>query len=217
MTANSERPATESGEERLEPQPDGGPAAVDNEAASATTIDPDSGAAEDVGTAGDSGAAEDAGATEDAGDSSTTGGVPDGATCDPSVDYLDALSRLKAEFANFRRRAADQQAQAAERGAAELATRLLPVLDASEAGAAHDSELVGPLHGALLEALRENGLEVISPAGERFDPNFHEAVLHTSEENDGEVPGEPVVTEVLRTGYAWKGRVLRPAAVGVRG
>lgn len=141
------------------------------------------------------------------------GDAPDGPVCGHCADYLDALTRLKAEFANFRRRSGEQQAQAAERGAADLATRLLAVLDASEAGAAHDSELVGPLHGALLDALTDGGLEVISPAGQPFDPNYHEAALHTTADS----PGAPIVTEVLRTGYTWNGRVLRPAVVGVRG
>ena len=76
---------------------------------------------------------------------------------------------------------------------------------------------MGPLHSALLDTLTEAGLEVISPAGERFDPNYHEAVLHTTAETDDEASGEPIVTDVLRTGYAWSGRVLRPAVVGVRG
>ncbi len=133
--------------------------------------------------------------------------------CVQCAGYLDSLTRLKAEFANFRRRASEQQAQAAERGAAELATRLLPVLDASEAGAAHDADLVGPLHSALVDALTEGGLEVISPAGEPFDPKYHEAVMHET----GETPGTQIVKDVLRTGYAWGGRVLRPAVVGVRG
>ena len=97
-----------------------------------------------------------------------------------------------------------------------MARGLLAVLDATEAGAAHDSELVGPLHSALLEALTSGGLEVISPAGERFDPNYHEAVQHTAA-GDAEEPAAPVVTDVLRTGYGWSGRVLRPAVVSVAG
>jgi len=157
-----------------------------------------------------------AGADEAAGaDSAATGaaGGEGAPACAQCTEYLDSLTRLKAEFANFRRRAAEQQAQAAERGAADLTTRLLPVLDATEAGAAHDEDLVGPLHSALTEALTEGGLEVISPAGEPFDPQYHEAVMHET----GETPGPQIVTDVLRTGYAWSGRVLRPAVVGVRG
>ena len=154
----------------------------------------------------------DAGAAE-ADSPEPAGAAPDAPVCGRCGDYLDSLTRLKAEFANFRRRSGEQQAQAADRGAADLATRLLAALDASEAGAAHDSELVGPLHSALLDALTEGGLEVISPAGQPFDPNYHEAAMHTTAES----PGDPIVTEVLRTGYAWSGRVLRPAVVGVRG
>jgi molecular chaperone GrpE len=47
-----------------------------------------------------------------------------------------------------------------------------------------------------------------------FDPNCHEAVLHEPASDDDE---EPTVSETLRTGYAWKGKVLRPAMVKVRG
>ncbi len=139
---------------------------------------------------------------------------PEQGGCAQCAEYLGALTRLKAEFANFRRRAAEQQAQSAERGAADLVTRLLPFLDASEAGAVHHGDVVGPLHSVLIDSLCAEGLEVIFPTGELFDPNYHEAAMHES----GETPGEQqVVTDVLRTGYAWGGRVLRPAVVGVRG
>ncbi|MDE0654462.1 MAG: nucleotide exchange factor GrpE [bacterium] len=187
MTAAGEHCADEAAEDRLDPRSE--EVGSDGAPAQGETIEPDAGAP-----------------------------VPtEGTTCEQCVEYLDAVTRLKADFVNFRRRAAEQQAQASERGAADLASRLLAVLDASEAGAVHDSELVGPLHSALLDALTEGGLEVISPAGQRFDPNYHEAVLHTTDEIDGETPAEPMVTDVLRTGYAWGGRVLRPAVVGVRG
>lgn len=190
MTAASEQDPARSATEPLEPEP--------ATAADAAEAPPPDGA--DAEAAGED-------SPEPAGD------APDVPGCGQCADYLDSLTRLKAEFANFRRRSAEQQAQAGERGAADLATRLLAVLDAAEAGAAHDGELVGPLHSALLDALSEGGLEVISPAGQPFDPNYHEAALHTTAES----PGDPIVTEVLRTGYAWSGRVLRPAMVGVRG
>ena len=172
------------------------------EAEASGTAEPgtaDADEASDGGTAGNGTAA-----SEDA---------PASTACAQCAEYLDSLTRLKAEFANYRRRASEQQAQAAERGAADLANRLLAVLDASEAGAAHDADLVGPLHSALVDALTEGGLEVISPVGELFDPKYHEAVMHET----GETPGPQIVTDVLRTGYAWSGRVLRPAVVGVRG
>ncbi len=171
-------------------------AAVSEAAATGVTEATETAAAEGAGT----------GATMDGSDSPAP-------ACPQCAEYLESLTRLKAEFVNYRRRASERQAQAAERGAADLATRLLAVLDASEAGASHDADLVGPLHSALVEALTEGGLEVISPSGEPFDPKYHEAVLHET----GETPGTQIVTDVLRTGYAWAGRVLRPAVVGVRG
>jgi molecular chaperone GrpE len=57
--------------------------------------------------------------------------------------------------------------------------------------------------------LEKAGLERIDAEGMPFDPNEHEAVLH----EEGE--GEPVVTDIMRTGYRLKGRVLRPAMVKV--
>ena len=68
-----------------------------------------------------------------------------------------------------------------------------------------------PIAKALVEVLEKQGLVKLAPEGEAFDPNHHEAVAHEPGE------GEPVVTEVLRPGYVWKGRVLRPAMVRVRG
>ncbi len=58
---------------------------------------------------------------------------------------------------------------------------------------------------------RRNGLERIDAVGAPFDPNEHEAVM----QDDGD--GEPVVGDVLRTGWKLKGRVLRPAMVKVTG
>ncbi len=59
--------------------------------------------------------------------------------------------------------------------------------------------------------LEKQGLTKVAPEGAPFDPNHHEAVAHEPGE------GDPVVAEVLRPGYVWKGRVLRPAMVRVRG
>ena len=61
----------------------------------------------------------------------------------------------------------------------------------------------------LIAVLERAGLERIDAGGQPFDPNEHDAVL----QEDGD--GEPVVSEILRTGYRLKGRVLRPAMVKV--
>ena len=127
-------------------------------------------------------------------------------------DYRDALLRLKAEFDNYRKRAAREEGEVRERAATALVDKLLVVLDACDAAIGHGAADVEPIAKMLIEVLERDGLERMAPEGSPFDPTHHEAVLHES--GDG---GESVVVEVLRTGYAWKGRVLRPAMVKVRG
>jgi len=127
-------------------------------------------------------------------------------------EYRDALQRVKAEFDNYRKRTAKADTETRERAAENLVSQLLPVLDACDAAIIHDATDVGPISKMLLETLLKEGLEPMVPEGELFDPTLHEAVLH--EPGDG---GQPTVVESLRTGYRWKGRVLRPAMVKVRG
>jgi molecular chaperone GrpE len=127
-------------------------------------------------------------------------------------EYREALQRVKAEFDNFRKRTAKSEHETRERASEALVVSLLPVLDACDAAVVHEATDVGPISKMLLETLQKQGLEPMVVEGEAFDPLLHEAVLH--EPGDG---GESVVTESLRTGYLWKGRVLRPAMVKVKG
>ena len=131
---------------------------------------------------------------------------------DEAAEYRDALVRMKADFENYKKRVAKDHALTVERAAEKLVVELLPVLDACEAALGHGSTDVEPIYKSLLDTLEKGGLVRMSPEGQPFDPNLHEAVLH--EEGDG---GEIIVLESLRTGYSWGGRVLRPAMVKVRG
>ncbi len=139
-------------------------------------------------------------------------GGDSGAVAAERDEYRDALQRLKAEFDNYRKRTAKADAETRERASESLVVELLPVLDACDAAVVHDAPDVGPISKMLLETLQKQGLEAMVVEGQVFDPLMHEAVLH--EPGDG---GESVVTESLRTGYLWKGRVLRPAMVKVKG
>ncbi|MGH9119152.1 MAG: nucleotide exchange factor GrpE [Acidimicrobiales bacterium] len=130
-------------------------------------------------------------------------------------DYLDNLRRVQADFENFKKQTIRRNTDLVERAAEGLAAKLLPVLDACDAALAHGATDVKPIHDALLDVLAKEGLQPLRPEGEPFDPNHHEAVVHEPVGDDDE-PG-PVVTDVLRAGYLWKGRVLRPAMVKVRG
>ncbi|CAN5666083.1 nucleotide exchange factor GrpE [soil metagenome] len=126
-------------------------------------------------------------------------------------DYFEAWRRTQADFENYRKRIMKQQAESTQRAAESLAEKLLPVLDACDGAVRHVSVEVEPVFAALLGALEKEGLARLDPLGEPFDPNIHEAVMHEPGE------GDTVVTDVMRTGYLWKGRVLRPAMVKVQG
>jgi molecular chaperone GrpE len=132
-------------------------------------------------------------------------------------EYLDALQRLKAEFDNYRKRAARDQASFAARASEGLVKELLPVMDDLERalGAAEEHEEakleegVRLVHQALVQVLRKQGLEEIDTRG-RFDPHVQEALL--SQPSDAE---EGSVIDVLQKGYRLGDRILRPARVVV--
>lgn len=127
-------------------------------------------------------------------------------------EYLDLARRVQAEFENYRRRIDGQRVEQAQRAAESLVVELLPVLDACESALAHGSEDVAPIHSTLLGILHKQGLAKLDDVDVVFDPTVHEAVL--TEEGDD---AEPTVVEVLRSGYAWHSRVVRPVMVKVRG
>ena len=141
-------------------------------------------------------------------------------------EYLDSLRRIQAEFENYRKRVAKQQADQVVRAAASLVDKLLPVLDALDLATDHvadnDSDEARALlaaSGLLQGILAKEGLERIDPVGQEFDPNAHEAVGQVPRP-DGEEPtpaDEPVVAQVMRAGYRWHGTVVRPAMVMVQG
>lgn len=125
--------------------------------------------------------------------------------------FLEAYRRVQADFANYRKQAQKRLDDAVDRQLGGFVERLLPVLDACDAAAAQGAaEAVEPIITALYGALEKEGLERIDPKGEAFNPEIAEAVLH--EPGEG---GAQVVAEVLRPGYRWQGRLLRPALVKV--
>ena len=127
-------------------------------------------------------------------------------------ELKDIALRVQADFENYRKRAASQMGDELDRALGKLVEQLLPVLDACEAAVAHGVEGVEQVWSSLIGALQKQGLEALDLSGKPFDPALADAVMH--EEGDG---SEPVVLEVLRTGYRWKGRVLRAAMVKVKG
>lgn len=127
-------------------------------------------------------------------------------------EFKDIALRVQADFENYRKRVSAQITDDVDRSSGRIIEALLPILDACEAAIGHGIEGVEPVFVALLGVLQKQGLEVLDLNGKLFDPAAAEAVVH--EESDD---GEATVTEVLRTGYRWKGRVLRAAMVKVKG
>ena len=127
-------------------------------------------------------------------------------------EFKDIALRVQADFENYRKRSATQLADEVDRTSGRLVEQLLAVLDACEAAVAHGVDGVEPIWSSLIGTLQKQGLEALDLEGKEFDPELAEAVMH--EDGDG---GPSVVTEVLRTGYKWKGRVLRAAMVKVKG
>ena len=135
-------------------------------------------------------------------------------------EYLDMVRRVQADFENYKKRILRQQTEHLERAAESLVTKLLPALDTLDLARSHhdpDSEAgaaLAQVATAWNEALEKEGLQKIDPLGQAFDPNEADAVMHEPTEDGG---AEHEVVEVFRPGYRWRGRVLRPAMVKVKG
>jgi molecular chaperone GrpE len=136
---------------------------------------------------------------------------------DDAAKFLELAKRTQADFENYRKRMARENAAAADRGAAKLAKELLPALDhlelALKAAEGHAEVIKGfaLVRDELLAALSKSGIQAFSPAGEQFDPNEHEAMAQqASEEADS-----GTVLEVYQQGFRINGQILRPARVVV--
>ncbi len=161
-----------------------------------------------------------------------TGATPD-QTIDAAVaqleadktDLKDKLLRSLAEMENLRRRTEKEVADARAYAVTAFARDMLSVSDnirrALEAIPAEQRTSEGPLKGfvdgielterELLKTLARHGVKEIAPAGEKFDPNMHQAMFEVP---DASVPNGTVV-QVVQTGFSIGERVLRPALVGV--
>ena len=123
------------------------------------------------------------------------------------------LQRLQAEFLNYKRRVERDRTAVREAAVANVLTNLLPVLDDVGRARAH-GELEGAFRSvaeALEATVEKLGLQRFGEPGDPFDPNQHEALLHSF---DPQVAG-PTCVQVLQPGYRFGERVVRPARVAV--
>ncbi|MCL4789603.1 MAG: nucleotide exchange factor GrpE [Verrucomicrobia bacterium] len=137
-------------------------------------------------------------------------------------EYWDRLLRTTADFENFRKRAARERQDSIRYANEALMQKLITVLDnfemaqsAAQSGTADSlqafQEGVSMIYQQLRGVLTEAGLEELDATGQKFDPNFHEAV---SQQESADVP-EGQVLQQLRKGYKLRERLLRPASVVV--
>jgi molecular chaperone GrpE len=133
-------------------------------------------------------------------------------------EYLELAKRTRADFENYRKRAAKETSEAIARGKAELARQLIPVIDnlerAVEASAVDPGSLaegVSLVRDELRTTLNGAGVEAYDPTGDSFDPELHEAL--STRPDQGAQSG--IVLETVEKGYRLNGQVLRPARVVV--
>ena len=133
------------------------------------------------------------------------------------AELKDSLLRRRADFENYRRRVERDREAAATEAEAGVLRRVLGTVDNLEralAAAGAESSLrdgVALTLRELLALLESLGVVTLDPLGERFDPAYHQAILHEA------APGfaSGTVAEVYRKGFTYKGRLLRPAMVKV--
>lgn len=130
----------------------------------------------------------------------------------------DRLLRLQADFDNFRRRSAKEREEISAVVTQNFCKDILPLLDNFERAMAAETKDVEAFQKGVemiftqfQEILKKNGLEHIEAVGQKFDPNFHQAVMRVE---DPEKEDDTVAQE-LQKGYMVKGRVIRPSMVQV--
>ncbi|MCM3122470.1 MULTISPECIES: nucleotide exchange factor GrpE [Bacillaceae] len=128
--------------------------------------------------------------------------------------------RLQADFDNFRRRSRIELEASAKYRAQNIITDLLPAIDNFERALKMDvdneqakslKQGVEMVYRSLLDALKNEGVEVIDAVGKEFDPHLHQAVMQAEDENYG----PNIVVEEFQKGYILKDRIIRPAMVKV--
>ncbi len=143
-----------------------------------------------------------------------------------AADLRDRMLRTLAEMENLRKRTAKEVSDARSYGITGFARDVLDIADnlqrALDAVPSETRELADPMlktliegveltERSLLSALEKNGVRKFDPTGEKFNPNFQQAMYEVP---DPSVPAGTVV-QVVQAGYTIGERVLRPALVGV--
>lgn len=143
---------------------------------------------------------------------------------EPEVNYQekyeqehDARLRLAAEYDNFRKRTTREKEQSYGNGKADAIVKLLPIYDNLERALNQPTEDAAYKKGVeitmneLVKILTGLGVEIFGAPGDSFDPNIHNAVMHTEDES----LGENVITQVFQKGFKLGEKIVRFAMVQV--
>jgi molecular chaperone GrpE len=134
--------------------------------------------------------------------------------------YYDKYVRAHAEFENAKKRMEKDKIDYAKYANECFVIDFLPIMDSLEMSEKHIKEAkdfkavqegVDMIHGQIQKFLKDIGVERIKTVGEKFDPHVHEAI-ETIEADDKE---EGLITDELKPGYTFNGRLLRPASVKI--
>ncbi len=126
----------------------------------------------------------------------------------------DRYLRLAAEYDNFRRRSREERDAAYGSAMADTVGELLPIIDNLERAAGFDDgekvrEGLRMIASSVSSALSKLGVEAFAEAGDKFDPNLHNAVMHDEDGSDR----ENEITDVFQKGYKKGNRIIRFAMV----
>lgn len=135
---------------------------------------------------------------------------------DELKEAKDQLLRTAAEYANFRARSTKEKEQTYSNAKGVVIAEMLPVIDNLERALAQEQSDYESLKKGvemtmeqLMAVLEKLGVTAYGEAGEQFDPNYHNAVMHV----DDDSLGENVITDVFQKGYKINDKVVRPAMV----
>lgn len=140
------------------------------------------------------------------------------------AEYLAALQRARADYINLERRMAQEKEEWIQFANLDFVLRVLPTLDSfdealkhiknrdiqeTESPEATESDGIEMIYNQLKSALKDKGLEEITAVGEKFNPEFHEAIEVVEGGDSG------IVVEEVQKGYTLNGKVIRPSKVKI--
>lgn len=131
-------------------------------------------------------------------------------------EFTVAYQRAAADLQNFKRRSEEDQKNLVSFANSNILLEILPMIDNFERAIEHKPENVSKdwlegilqIYNQFKQIIEKQGVEALVSEGVKYDPNYHEAMLHC-EGDDG------IIVQELEKGYLLKGKVLRPAKVSV--